>query len=76
MSTKKPGFILKQIRGGRPVVTRPYKWAPGIPSLAIEFKEIPGESSKISEIREPILGTQDSLFITTQDGIMISINLA
>ena len=74
---KKPGFITKQIRGGRPITTRPYKWAPGIPSLAIQFDEIPGESLPKQPVivEDNVLGTQDLFAITTQDGFMIGINL-
>lgn len=75
MAIRKPAFITKQIRGGRPVTTRPYKWGPGVPSLAIQFDEIPGESAPKTEtgILEPVLGTQDLLAITTQNGFMIEI---
>lgn len=75
MARGKPSFITKQIRGGRPVKSRPYKWGPGVPSLAIEFKEIPGESEGRAQtgVVEPVLGTQDLFAITTQDGFMIEI---
>jgi hypothetical protein len=75
MAIRKPAFITKQIRGGRPTTTRPYKWAPGIPSLAIQFEEIPGESLPKQDIvpTEPVLGTQDLFAITTQDGFYIEI---
>ena len=78
MAIRKPAFITKQIRGGRPIATRPYKWGPGVPSLAIEFEEIPGESLPKQEqgIVEPVLGTQDLFAITTQDGSYIEITPA
>ena len=76
MAIRKPTFITKQIRGGRPVVTRPYKWGPGVPSLAIQFDEIPGESlpKQPVVIEDNVLGTQDLFAITTQGGFMIEIN--
>lgn len=76
MAIRKPAFITKQTRGGKPAQTRPYKWAPGIPSLAIRFEEIPGESEpKVADPLEGIfaLGTQDLFAITTQDGAYIEI---
>lgn len=78
MAIRKPAFITKQIRGGRPVATRPYKWAPGIPSLAIEFIEKPGESLPKPELVDigDVLGTQNSFAITTQDDLMIGITPA
>lgn len=76
MARNKPAFITRKIRGGRPVATRPYKWAPGIPSLAIQFDEIPGESlpKQPVVVEDNVLGTQDLFAITTQDGFMIGIN--
>jgi hypothetical protein len=78
MAIRKPAFITKQIRGGRPTATRPYKWGPGIPSLAIQFEEIPGESLPKQETgpTEPVLGTQDLFAITTQDGSFIGVTPA
>lgn len=77
MARNKPAFITRQIRGGRPTVTRSYKWGPGVPSLAIEFIEKPGESAP--KLVEPdfgdVLGTQQLLAITSQDGSMIGITL-
>lgn len=77
MAIRKPAFITKQIRGGRPVVTRPYKWGPGVPSLAIQFDEIPGESlpKQATGILEDVLGTQDLFAITTQAGDYIGVTL-
>lgn len=49
MAIKKPAFITKQLRGGRPQVTRPYKWGPGVPSLAIEFEELPKQESPFAQ---------------------------
>lgn len=78
MAIRKPAFITKQTRGGRPTTTRPYKWGPGIPSLAIEFQEIPGESLPKQEPLpdEDILGTQNLFAITTQDGFFIGVTPA
>lgn len=74
MAIRKPDFITKQIRGGRPTVTRPYKWAPGIPSLAIEFEEIPGESKpRVPE--QDVLGDQNAFAILTADDRMIGVTL-
>ena len=77
MAIRKPAFITKQIRGGRPVTTRPYKWAPGIPSLAIQFDEIPGESlpKQPVVIEDNVLGTQDLFAISTQAGDLIGVTL-
>ena len=74
MAIRKPAFITKQIRGGRQVQTRPFKWGPGVPSLAIQFEEIPGESApRLPEI--DVLGNQEQIAIATQDGFMIGILL-
>lgn len=77
MSIRKPGFITKNTRGGRTTTTRPYKWGPGIPSLAIKFNEIPVESLNPQQFLElqNLLGTQDFFPITTQDGYEIVINI-
>lgn len=77
MAIRKPDFITKQIRGGRPTVTRPYKWAPGIPSLAIQFEEIPGESKPRAEepLLEDVLGDQNAFAILTADDRMIGVTL-
>ena len=77
MAIRKPAFITKQIRGGRQVQTRPFKWAPGIPSLAIQFDEVPGESAARGEapVTDNVLGNQELFAITTQDGFMIGILL-
>ena len=78
MAIRKPDFITKQIRGGKPVATRAYKWAPGIPSLAIRFEEIPGESLPKTEepLTEDVLGTQDVFAILTADDLMIGVTLS
>ena len=76
MAIRKPDFITRHIRGGRPVSTRPYKWAPGIPSLAIEFKEIPEENvTRIpsEEVIGDVLGNEDGFAILTANGYMIGI---
>jgi hypothetical protein len=77
MAIKKPDFITKQLRRGRVVASRPYKWGPGVPSLAIQFDEIPGESApkQEGEILENVLGTQDLIAIVTQNDFMIEVLL-
>jgi len=69
MAIRKPAFITKQIRGGRPTVTRPYKWAPGIPSLAIEITD---EGSDNLE-KLYALGYDDVTAITNENGIIIAV---
>lgn len=77
MAIKKPDFITKQLRRGRVVASRPYKWGPGVPSLAIQFDEIPGESApkQEGEITDLVLATQDFVAIVTQQDLMIAVSL-
>jgi len=67
MAIRKPAFITKQIRGGRPQVTRPYKWAPGIPSLAIQFEEIPKQEDPFAQFQY-LLTAEDGQILASADG--------
>lgn len=66
---KKPDFITKNQVGVKVKSTRPYKWAPGIPSLAIQFDEIPKEKVKVYSQPE-----EDSYLSSESDLILMSEN--
>jgi hypothetical protein len=74
MAIRKPAFITKQIRGGRPVATRPYKWGPGVPSLAIQFDEIPTTDPDPFAEFQLLLCTQDGRNLLSADNNYIAPN--
>lgn len=67
MARNKPAFITKQIRGGRPVATRPYKWGPGVPSLAIQFEEIPKQEDPFAQFQY-LLTAESGQILASADG--------
>jgi hypothetical protein len=67
MAIRKPAFITKQIRGGRPTTTRPYKWGPGVPSQAIEFQELPKQEDPFAQFQY-LLTTEDGQILMSADG--------
>lgn len=67
MAIRKPAFITKQIRGGRPQVTRPYKWGPGVPSLAIQFDEIPKQEDPFAQFQY-LLAAETGQILMSADG--------
>ncbi len=71
MAIRKQSLLDQRLRAGKPEQVRPYKWAPGIPSKAIEFND-PG--TKTQE-RIDVLGYEDTVAITTETGFIIGITL-
>ena len=71
MAIRKQSLLDQRLRGGKPEQVRPYKWAPGIPSQAIQFND-PGAKSVE---RVDALGYDDATAITTEEGFIIAITL-
>lgn len=62
MAIKKPDFITKKQNRGITARSRPYKWGPGVPSLAIQFDEIPGETKSVPQ-------PGDTFYLLTESSI-------
>lgn len=63
MAIRKPDFITKPQKRGIVTRSRPYKWGPGVPSLAIQFDEIPGESAK------SVPGPEETFYLLTETSL-------
>lgn len=62
----------------RLVLRRPYKWGPGVPSLAIRFVDDPPKYKKVEEpYSDPgnVLGTQQYVMISAQNDLLIGVSL-